>query len=114
MGWRNHVNAAREARAGGAPVHEVKYEALVAGPAATMRALFAFLGVTALTEEQSHHKSFDRTSGENESSADAVARPLNALAVGRWRQDLTRAEAQTVERIVGPLLARYGYAHAGR
>lgn len=114
IGWRDHVLAARSARESGAPVHEMTYETLVGAPAAAMRALFEFLGLGVPADLQAHDAGFDSRAGENETSAGAVARPINDHAIGRWRRDLTRAQAQTVEEIAGTLLGCYGYAPAAQ
>lgn len=111
-GWVGHVTAARAARAAGAPVFDLAYENLIAEPVRALAALFSFLGVDFADAALAHHKSFRAGAGENETSAAAVARPINAGAVGRWRRDLSAAEVRAVERIAGPLLAECGYARA--
>lgn len=112
-GWRDHVTAARAARAAGAPVHEFRYEALIARPAKTLADLFAFLGVAESEAPLAHHLNFSARAGENETSAAAVARPLNDSAIARWRRDLSLDDVKTIERIAGPLLQDCGYAPAG-
>lgn len=111
--WRDHVTAARAARAAGAPVHDFVYEALVADPVATLDRLFAFLGVAPSQGPLAHHLNFSARTGENETSAAAVARPLNDSAVARWRRDLSPRDVRTVEEIAGPLLEEYRYISVG-
>ncbi|HBK91348.1 MAG TPA: hypothetical protein DDZ68_06730 [Parvularcula sp.] len=112
QGWRDHVAAARAARDRGAPVHDLVYEELVADPGAALARLFAFLGVAPASAPLAHHRNFNARAGENETSAAAVARPLNADAVERWRRDLAPAMVAEVEAIAGPLLDLYGYRRA--
>ncbi len=112
LGWRDHVAAARRARDSGAPVHDLVYEALIADPAATLARLFGFLGVPPSDLPLAHHLNFTALSGENETSAEAVAKPLDARSVSRWRRDLSEAEIAEVERIAGRLLEDCGYRPA--
>jgi hypothetical protein len=109
QGWRDHVAAARAARAAGAPVHDLIYEKLIEKPAQTLNELFEFLGAAPSEAPLAHHLNFRAREGENETSAAAVANPLNDSAVGRWRRDLSPADVRTVEAIAGPLLEACGY-----
>jgi sulfotransferase family protein len=81
--WRRYVSAVKQS---GVPVTEVRYERLVADPAATAGALAHTLGV----------------------SATAMARALGAAhdaSSGRWRRDLTTEQLADVEAEAGGLLA---------
>ena len=69
--------------------HEVRYEDLVAQPEEALRELLTWAG---------------------EPWDDAVLQPIYSSAIGRWRDDLTPDEAETVVQIAGPLLAELGYA----
>lgn len=111
-GWRDHVVAARNAADAGAPVHTLRYESLIAQPAKTLDDLFAFLGVAPSDAPLAHYQNFNARAGENETSAAAVAKPLNGGAIARWRRELSLNEVQTIEKIAGPLLAEYGYTPA--
>jgi hypothetical protein len=113
-GWRDHVAAARAARDQGAPVHDLVYEDLIAEPEKTLERLFAFLGVQPASAPLAHHLNFSARAGENETSAAAVAMPLNSGAVARWRRDLSPAAAAEVEEIAGPLLEACGYLSAAQ
>ncbi len=80
--WRRYVSAVKHS---GVPVTEVRYERLVADPAATAEALARTLDV----------------------SATAMTRALGAAhdaSVGRWRRDLTAEQLADVEAEAGALL----------
>ena len=81
--WRRYVSAVKQS---GVPVTEVRYERLVADPAATAEGLAGALGVPAT----------------------AMARALggaHASSVRRWRRDLTTQQLADVEAEAGDLLA---------
>ncbi len=113
QGWCDHVAAARKAGADGAPVFELRYEKLVGAPAQATAELFRFLDVPPSEAPLSHHLAFSAGEGENETSAEAVARPLNAAAVGRGRRELSREQIREIETIAGSLLGEFGYRRAG-
>jgi protein-tyrosine sulfotransferase len=91
---------------------EVRYEDLVRRPEQTLRTLFASLGEpwddAVLRFEQVVSPSRDPL--KFPANPQAVA-PIYSTAIGRWRNDLTQAEAETVMEIAGPLLIELGYAH---
>lgn len=109
-GWRDHVTAARAASVAGARVFDLVYEQFTGDAAQTLADLFPFLGVAPSDAPLRHHQYFHVRRGENETSAEAVSRPLNDKAVGRWRRELSREAVAEVEGIVGPLLQHFGYA----
>lgn len=109
QGWRDHVIAASGARAAGAPVLDIRYEDVLSAPARTFERLFRFLGAAPSDAPSSHHLTFSVTEGENETSADAVSRPLNDKAVGRWRREFSKAQVREIEAAVGSLPEEYGY-----
>jgi Sulfotransferase family len=81
--WRRYVSVVKQS---GVPVTEVRYERLVADPAATADDLASALGVPAT----------------------AMARALgdaHDASVGRWRRDLTTQQIVDVEAEAGDLLA---------
>jgi hypothetical protein len=85
--WRRYVTAA-----GAVPERtvEVRYEQLVADPAAAAAPVAAALVV------------------DERLVADAFAR-VHDRSAGRWRRDLTAAQLADVEREAGPALAALGY-----
>lgn len=85
--WRSYVSAVRGA---GAPVHELRYEALAADPAAAASDLARYLGAS---------------EGE-------LARALALVhesSVGRYRTDLTAEQLADVGSEAGDLLRELGY-----
>ena len=85
--WRRYVTAARAVPE---RTIELRYEELVADPAAATAALAPVLGV-----------------GRDELS-DAFA-AAHAGSVGRWHHDLTDDQLEDVDHEAGPLLAELGY-----
>jgi hypothetical protein len=73
---------------------ELRYETMVSQPADTAVALGGFL----------------RASAEGQEALRAGMARANPGSVGRWRRVLDARQAAEVEREIGPLLARLGYA----
>jgi hypothetical protein len=88
--WRAYVTAARIPHE---RTLELRYEALVADPAAAAEALARLLGADV-------------------SPLAASLAAARAGSVGRWRRDLTDEQLADVEREAGPLLSELGYAGA--
>ncbi len=109
--WVGFVQAGRQMRGqpGASRYHEVRYEALVAEPEATMRALCGFLGLPWDPAVLAHHAR-THTLGRNEASSRAVRMPLHRGSAGRFARDLGPEDRATVESIAGPLLRELGYA----
>jgi hypothetical protein len=121
--WRwNYQNGAFQLLAGiGTPTLRVRYEDLVAAPAATIARLAAFAGLSANTNE------LDFIDGEGSSqSADldvahtASGNPMR-FAAGRipirvddeWRTAMSGVQRRTVAALTLPLLTHYGYLRSG-
>jgi hypothetical protein len=121
--WRwNYQNGAFQLLAGiGTPTLRVRYEDLVAAPAATIARLAAFAGLAANTNE------LDFIDGEGSSqSADldvahtASGNPMR-FAAGRipirvddeWRTAMSGVQRRTVAALTLPLLTHYGYLRSG-
>ncbi|MDO1558862.1 sulfotransferase [Brevundimonas sp. 2R-24] len=103
MIWAASVEAGGRARRD-APdrVRRIRYERLVTAPETEMRALLAFLGEDWSPAVLEHHRSLgEEPKAINEWSADQVRRPVNTDSIGRWRQVLTKAEAEAVMEIAG-------------
>ena len=90
-----------------APWMEWKYEDLIADPEGRARALLEFLGAPWDPGVMAFH---ERSQGKAIStpSYEAVARPINDKAVGRWRHYAERFEG-TFETLA-PLMEQFGYA----
>lgn len=109
--WASAVQAARafaQDAAGEAHYVEIRYEDLVTAPEATLRRLLAFAGEDFEPAMLAYHEQPHDLA--NESSADAVARPLTRAPVGRWQRDLAPADRQAVKEEIGALLIELGYA----
>jgi hypothetical protein len=86
--WRRYVTAVR---ATPGAVHELRYERLVADPAAVAGEVAAFLGADPVPLAQAFARVHDRSSG-------------------RWRRDLDASQLADVEREAGSLLRELAYA----
>jgi len=97
--WAERVAFGR--RLAGSPnYHEVRYEDLLADPETSMRNLLAFAGLA-----------WDaRVLQADAGAATRDGRPIYHASVGRWRDELSGAEADIVDREAGGLLAQLGYA----
>ena len=88
--WRRYVNAVRAVRE---RVLELRYETLVADPAATAAHVAAHLHV----DPEPLREAFAEAHGES---------------VGRWQRDLTEDQLRDVQTEAGELLAKLGYAQS--
>lgn len=112
--WRDAVrNVRNQASQPGlvGRVLEVRYEALVTEPAATMRHLLAFLGEEWDDAVLSHHTK-DRSSeaGMTDAGQEQVLQPLNQNALSRWQVDMQPADRAAFQVQAGDLLHELGYA----
>lgn len=86
---------------------EVRYESLVAEPAATLEMICRGIGATV-------DASWLASVGRRDDGGVQEKRPdyegaVSGASVGRWRSDLNAAEQQEVEKLCGPLLRELGY-----
>ncbi len=90
---------------------ELRYEALVTEPEATLRELCAFIGedFDPVMLDPSKAPADDPRFLNNPNAAE----PISARSVGRWRTDLSQDEREGVERVAGELLVALGYAADG-
>jgi hypothetical protein len=109
--WEWHVRLAREnGQLLGSKLYcEVRYEALVERPEAECARLCAFLGVP--YDEAMLHFHEGRTRVENGGDAKAAWLPITA-GLRDWRVQMTAAEVERFEAVVGPLLDELGYPRA--
>ncbi len=94
--WRRHTESARRALSGAdeGEAIEVRYEALVADPAATGDALLRFLGIDA---------------PDSRRALQAALAEANDAGVGRWRSAMGAEEQRVVDAEAGALLRELGY-----
>lgn len=85
------------------PLHLVRYEDMVAAPAAQLDALLAFLDLPAHPDVDVHAErpATYAAHGTSKSVAESV---------GRWREELTRGDIEAIEATAGPLMEKLGYA----
>ncbi len=90
---------------------EVRYEELVAAPEATLRSLLAWLGEP-WDAAVLHHSEVKSPSRDpiNFAQNPEATKPVYDSAVGRWRTELSPADAATVKALAGDLLVELGYA----
>lgn len=91
-------------------LHTVRYEALAREPRRTLGELFDFLGEEVDFDRLDHTTAFQASAGEHETSAARAAQPIDIKAIGRWRDTLCARDLTVIMRIMGPDLARLGYA----
>ena len=84
----------------------VRYEDLVASPSITMQAICSFLGWSyhpLMIEGVAHVPAYTRQQHLR------VGRGLDTASIGRWRDRLSRRDAEIVEAVVGDTLEYLGY-----
>lgn len=97
LAWRDHPQAT-----------EIRYEEMVADLEGSLRRLFETLGESFSSDMLDYYRKHSAVSSDPN-----FKKPIFGSSVGRWRRDLTRDEAATVERLCGPLLVELGYARDG-
>jgi hypothetical protein len=115
MAWRSVVELAREDLRE-VPHLNVRYEDLVRSPVATAQAILNFLGLDpspAVSEFASRIQ--DQTAGSYQAQFQVQwFRQDHATRIGRWRENLSPAEQQRVQELIGPLLRQLGYGSETR
>ncbi|MDA9444406.1 modular protein [Bradyrhizobium sp. CCBAU 51745] len=90
---------------------EIRYEDLVGSPRSTLTRVLDHLGLpwdeAVLRHAEYEHALFEQPHGHP--AAEAAGKPLHQGRVGRYAQDLTRAQITEFEQIAGCELARLGY-----
>jgi Sulfotransferase family len=104
--WRTEIEAARRlGRRAGARYVEVRYEALVSGTEAELRALCGFCGIAYESAMLGYAGSVDVTDKPHQRSLQRPPTP----GLRDWRTELAPADVEAFESIAGPLLQRLGY-----
>ena len=88
-------------------VHEVRYEAMIADPAAELRPLFDWLRLNWRAEVLDHGRTAAARGVITTASYGQVTKPLYARAAGRWRR--YAEELAPVMPILSPWIGRLGY-----
>lgn len=109
--WAARVSAARKfARRYPDSCHEVRYEALVNDPVATVERLCQFLGVrfdVSMIESLEHKRAMPDIDAYDH--FENVFRPITATSVGKGRRELTEQQKSRLQGLIGPGLERLGY-----
>jgi hypothetical protein len=110
--WQSRVSTGRRlgTALGPARYREVRYEALVADPASTLREVCAFLDLT-FDEAMLHHEHSAETLVQrtvNPEFHDALAQPIRP-GLRDWRRDMPRRQQARFELVAGDLLVELGY-----
>jgi len=110
---RSWVRRIRHARAASAQLlpgryYELRYDALVAAPEHELRALCDFLGEPYVPEMATPHR-LARQDIPPDGFHAPIRRPPGPQSVGRWRREMSPADARLVQRVAGSLLAELGY-----
>jgi hypothetical protein len=87
---------------------ELRYEDLVSAPEYQLKRICAFIG----EEFDSKMLEFYKTSQKyikKEPWKEGTYRPINTRAVDRWTQHLSEAQIFIIQKMVGTLIARFGY-----
>lgn len=108
--WAEHVRAGRRAAATGARYFEIRYEDLARSLEAALRPLFGFLEEPWEAAVLDFRMNATISAGQNETSASAVAQPLTAGSIGRWRRDLGARAEEAFAGGPAELLRELGYA----
>lgn len=93
------------------PHLSMQYEELIAHPQATARRVLAYLDLSQRPEVDAFCRNIqDDTGGSYHAQVqDRWFRADHQRRVGRWRENLTETERQTIEPLLAPLLERLGY-----
>jgi len=91
---------------------ELRYEHLATDPEREIGRLFDKLGENDAAKARAldHARHFDRSAGQSESSAERVAQPIDASAIGRWQRDLDDRQLAQIDAVAGRVLRTLGYA----
>jgi hypothetical protein len=103
---------------------EVRYEALVADPEPVLQAIGAFIGLPFDPRQLDYHKTAAArlaelgdiprdagtiTAAERHAIHELTLTPPQLSRVGRWRQEMSRSDADIFEQIAGNMLRDLGY-----
>ena len=112
--WRDDVTAGRRAGEALGPARylEVRYERLVAEPAATLREVCAFLGLTFEPGMLDYHVAgSERLGGRPDRAGNhgsSIRPPTQGLR--DWRTEMPADQVRAFESVAGPMLTELGYA----
>jgi aryl sulfotransferase len=109
-GWSGHVTSWLDQA--DVPVHPVRYEDLIADPAACFGAALRFAGRAATTAEIERAIRFADLAEHEKGFAERMSRTapfFRSGRVGGWRESLTSEQVDAIEQAHGAVMARLGY-----
>lgn len=108
--WRHYIRTAEQNPPGPGTLLVVRYEALVADPAAETRRICEFLELPHEARMLEHYRSEPLALDvEREPWKRRAGEPISAAPADRWQRELTRWRVLQVEATVGGFLERSGY-----
>ena len=108
--WVAHVEAARDAAKTDPDLfHEIRYEDIVCRQRQTLGTLLDFVDEPWSDSELRFFESRSIFSGQQESSAGQVSRPLYTQSIGRWRSTLTARQKRELKHVANDWLVGLGY-----
>lgn len=114
--WKERVAAGREAGARLSPVRyrEIRYEALVTHPTATLQEICEWLALSYTPAMLAFHKEGkSHVPDEHATLFDLVEQPVDPSRAYAWRDELSEREIADAEDVAGDLLADLGYELTG-
>lgn len=107
--WVESVSAGRRdgRRLGPDRYREIHYEALVAQPEETVRALCDFLGESFHPAMLNHTRQFEASGAAG--GHPEVRNPIFTSSAGRWRREMAPFDRKLAHRLAGPTLRAFGY-----
>ena len=109
---RTHHRFRDLVRAGKLRGHELFYERLATDPEREVRALCGFIGIAYDPRMLAFHKGDLTIFRANHISMPRISVPIDTRMIGRWRSDLTPAQAEAFCRGAGDAMAEFGYLEA--
>ena len=113
--WNRNLRRIRRAfaRIGWKRVHELRYEDLVRDPEGTLRKVCGFLGeefAPAMLEYDRENRTRELEPRDFDAWKRRNRDGIDASAIGRWANELSREEAELAQLAGDAMLRRYGYA----
>lgn len=87
----------------------VRYEDLVQKPDATLAALSHTLDLDLSRSKEFHKSDYIKEHVQRFKHHDSLRQPINADSVGKWKSEMSHAEAAVFEQVAGDLMAKHGY-----
>lgn len=111
VAWKTIMEIAQQDLAQ-TPHFMLRYEDLVAQPERKARELFAFLELPFLPEVAAFCANIQNETTNSYHAQKQVKwfREDHGVRIGRWRENMSPAEAERVEALLRPLLAQFGYS----